>query len=170
MIHTLILPGFSLKNKDWSEDVQRHLNLGKNSEVIYWRHWQTGNNSDFHLDYESQQISHKVLNKNYNILAKSVGTLVAMKVIRHSPTLLNKLILCGIPINDLNDEDFEDYKILHEVNKYKVTVFQNSTDPHGSYEQLKQFLGKIDENFKIIEKPRDDHDYPYFEDFVRIIN
>jgi len=49
--------------------------------------------------------------------------------------------------------------------KDKIVVYQNSNDPHGSYEQVKKF----EIEFKHIEKPSYNHEYPYFEEFNKFL-
>jgi hypothetical protein len=170
MEQTFILPGFSLKNRAWALETKKALKIeDRFCEVINYRHWETRNPANFHADSEAEKILNKIENKKYNIIAKSIGTLIAMKVILHSPTLLNKLILCGIPINDLDEKSLDNYKILHEIADNKLLIFQNSEDPHGNYIQVKQFLAKFG-NFYITQRESSDHDYPLFTEFHHFLH
>lgn len=169
MEQTLILPGFSIHNRVWAQDLKKFLSLGNSCEIINYHHWETGNPEDFHFEAEAEKISHKLINKKYNIIAKSIGTLIAMSVIRHSPTLLNKIILCGVPMKDLDDISLENYKILHEIPDNKLIIFQNSNDPHGSFNEVAQFLSKFG-NLRVVNKEASDHEYPYFIEFRRFLH
>lgn len=43
---TLILPGFSIKNKDWANETKKILEIRFFTEVFEWEHWSTGD-TDF---------------------------------------------------------------------------------------------------------------------------
>lgn len=165
--YTLILPGFSSHNQAWAEQAYIKLNLGIQGEYVKWNHWKTGNAKDFHLDQEVPQILDKLANKQYNLVAKSIGTTVAMSIIRRSPGLLKKAILCGIPLNDLSEKSLEYYKILHEVAPNRIVCFQNEFDPHGSSEEVRTFLHNFNPAIKVITKNADNHEYFYFEEIKR---
>jgi len=161
---TLIVPGFSLKNKDWSEEVQRNL-MPINSRIHYWSHWETGQAEDSWVGKETKEIiSHE--NLIINIIAKSIGTLVAMKILKLKLKLINRIILCGIPLNDFHPGDKEFYEALKLLDEKNILCIQNENDNHGTFFDVEKFVHAINPNIKIISKPRSDHEYPYFEDFA----
>ena len=154
---TLILPGYSAKNKVWTEEVAKRLNISGEIRPIYWDHW-TEPNKIFKPKAKARILSDISRNKIVNIIAKSVGTLVASYIVEKIPMQIGKVVLCGIPIKSLSEEDI---KQVSKIFPEKSTVFQNDNDPLGSSEEVK----KLFPNFKVIEKSSDTHDYPYFEEF-----
>lgn len=170
---TLILPGFSTKNKDWANEMKKILELKFFVEVIEWEHWSTGN-TDFDnwnewIEQETPKVLNRVQGEKVNILAKSIGTLMAMNILKIKPNVVNKLFICGIPLHDIQKTDRLKYKSLRNFPKDKVICIQNINDSHGTYEEVKTFLNEIDSEVKIISKPRGDHDYPYPKVFINFL-
>jgi pimeloyl-ACP methyl ester carboxylesterase len=166
---TIILPGFSRINKAWAEQVKYNLEPDFPSEFISWKHWETENSNDFSLPDETYKILQLVGAEEINIIAKSIGTLVAMNVISKIPLQLQKAILCGVPLTDIRHEDLHYYDILENLPLYRVSFFQNSNDPHGSYGDVVKFLKDINIRIEVIKKESDDHEYPYWEEFKEIL-
>ena len=156
-MQTVILPGYSDKNRKWVDDVSSYLDIGGIIRPIYWMHW-SDNNNKFNA-YEKAKLLVTVLKgERVNIVAKSIGTLVASFVYQIIPDQIEKLIFCGIPINDLSPDDIETIKGCIEINNDKFLGFQNSKDLHGTFKQVQNFGN-------IISKDSDDHEYPYFSEF-----
>src|SRR6185369_12160887 len=136
---------------------------------IHWDHW-TDTEQKFDVEEKAKLISGLSRQKEINIIAKSIGTLAASYVIKNNPEQVMKVILCGIPLTDFSDQDKETMKTnLKDFPVHKIIVFQNDKDPHGSFNQIKEFLQDVNPNIKLISKPREDHDYPYYEDFQAFI-
>lgn len=163
---TIILPGFSIKNKAWADEVATSLT----GTVINWAHWQTGNAGTDWIDEEIQRAIVLIGNSQINILAKSIGTAVAMGVIKHNPKFINRVVLCGIPTNDFNPGDEAYYEPLKTFPADKVLCIQNENDNHGSFTQVKNFLHTLNSNLNILSKPRPDHEYPYLQDFTNFFS
>src|SRR5258706_3478 len=104
-METFVLPGFSLKNKEWAEEVKAKLPPNLNPQVIYWKHWQTENNNDFNQEDEAKKIVELVEQDQLTIIAKSIGTYITSLVIPQLFDQIEKLILCGIPLNDMKPEE-----------------------------------------------------------------
>jgi predicted alpha/beta hydrolase family esterase len=162
-MQTIIIPGYSHKNREWALEVQKNI---PDSQVHEWKHW-----SDSSIRFDAKDETHDIQNligdTEVNIIAKSIGTLVVMMALKNLK--VKKLILCGIPINDLNEDDKWNYKILSDLPSDNVMVFQNSDDEHGSFVEVRKFLSQINPNVKIIEKPGKTHDYPYYEEFKKFL-
>ncbi len=165
---TVIIPGYSHKNKEWAEETMKNI---PDSEVYEWKHWNDPN-IKFSAKAEAQNISESlslrdknVIGANQiNIVAKSIGTLVTSILLKSVKP--NKIVLCGICINDLNEDELHEYKILSDFDPNNIIVFQNSEDEHGSFEEVRKFLSQINPNIKIIEKPGSTHEYPYYDEFI----
>lgn len=166
-METIILPGYSSKNRAWAEEAKEKLG---SSVVVNWAHWETDSADSQWLTDETKRVVGLVGDKQVNILAKSIGTAVAMEVIKQKPELVNKVILCGVPIRDFNPSDENYYEPLKLFPTDKVLCIQNENDNHGSYAEAVKFLHTLNPNLKIISKPRSDHEYPYSDDFMKFFS
>jgi hypothetical protein len=93
-----------------------------------------------------------------------------MKLLGLIKSKIRKIILCGIPLNDLREEDIASYKILEDIaHPEDIICFQNSGDLHGNYREVLEFLDKINSKVKIISKNSLTHEYPYTGDFVKYL-
>ena len=163
---TIILPGFSEHNKEWSDSLKKSLGLSHPVEVINWEHWKLG--GGLKLKIEMEKIDKIVGKDNFNIIAKSVGTMVAAKVLSSYKKQVNKIILCGIPtvsrkrMNLLKD-------CLKDFDSKNIICFQNSFDPFVSYKDIKKEISKINNKIIILKKVAKNHDYYYSEDFRKFL-
>lgn len=154
---TFILPGYSLHNKEWGEEVAKNLKVEGEIRPVFWEHW-----SDPEYKFKPKEKADLLVRHTngeaVNVVAKSIGTLVASYIINQIPDRINKVIFCGIPVNDIGPVNAEFIK--GEIKKLgdKAIVLQNEDDPHGSFDQVKDF-GNVH------SKPRNDHDYPFYEEF-----
>lgn len=164
-MRTLILPGYSTSNKVEAEKIKTHLDGARvESSIRYWKHWD--GKTKFSVSQEVASVKNEVGEEKINILSKSIGTLIASHLI-FEDVKVNKIILCGIPINDFNPGDEEVYKkALGKIDPGHVLCIQNLSDPHGSYNQIKEFLKMADPQIKVISKEASDHNYPYYQDFI----
>ena len=163
---TVILPGYSPHNRDWAEEVAKKLHLGHEVMVHYWKHWKMGGSLSF--KYEIEKIIEKVGNDELNFIAKSVGTGVLAQFLMRKTNKINKMILCGIPsIRPENAEMFR--RAFEDIPAGNIVVFQNIKDPFATYEEVKEFVGGVNPDIKVIGKPAHTHDYPYSEDFEKFL-
>jgi len=167
-IQTIILPGYSEKNKAWAEGIKAELEPEIPITVTYWPHWSGEEGKDGWITQEADKILQQIKDQ-VNIISKSVGTLVAAQIVDTDSTKVDKLILCGIPIKNISQEDRDSYKTLQKLLPEKVLVIQNENDHTGSYEQVVAFIQAINPSIRVISKPRDDHEYPYQEDFKEFL-
>lgn len=162
---TIILPGFSLHNKDWAEELASNLN---NNKVVHnWLHWKN-DKSSLSLKEELKNIIKEVGEEKINIIAKSVGTMVCMHLLQIIPKKINKIILCGIPSVSKERKNLFTSSLLN-FSPEDIIVFQNTKDPFASYKEVKNFIESVNPKIKVIEKERSDHNYPYFENFKRFL-
>jgi len=162
---TIILPGYSSRNKEWAEEVEESLKLDHDVIVHEWEHW-NGASSSLSIRKEIDKVSGKVGKERVNFVAKSVGTRVLMHLAPLLQNQINKVILCGIPTRGTSDSAVKTYTDGFEYLKPdQVVVFQNTKDPLANYSDVKKFIGSINSKVNIVEKPRSDHHYPYYEDF-----
>lgn len=163
---TLILPGYSPRNRQWAEDLAKSMNLGHKILVHNWRHWERG--GSLSLKYEVEKILEEAGEDTLNFIAKSVGTGVIMYILPKVRKQVNKIILCGVA--SVNDERIDKAKkALEGVDPKKVIVFQNTSDPLAKYNEVKKFIEKVNPKIKVVETPRSDHSYPYPDAFAKFL-
>lgn len=161
-MQTLILPGYSVENKNWVDETAKNLKSNDTIRPFYWMHW-TDSASKFEAHDKALLISKHLRGEKVNIIAKSISTLVIALVYNLIPNQLNKVILCGIPVNDITPEETILIKKFCLDMKDNILILQNMDDPHGKFEQIKDFG-----NVKL--KVASDHNYPYFEEFNKFLN
>lgn len=166
---TLVLPGGSAKNKEWAQKTAQGLDLGHIVRPVLWEHW---DNPDMPFDPKDKagELLEVAMDDSLNIVAKSIGTLVAVYILQDNPDRIKKLILCGIPLHDLSESDLKNYEVLKNFPTEKIVCFQNADDPHASYIEVEKFLKEINPKIKIISKSRNDHDYPFYSEFQGFLN
>jgi predicted alpha/beta-hydrolase family hydrolase len=159
---TFILPGYSLRNKNWLEETASALKTDGFVRPIFWDHW-IDPSQKFDAKEKADLISRHAKGDSINIIAKSIGTLVTAHIINQIPKQIHKVIVCGIPLRDISDNNKEIIKqALESLDSKKVICFQNINDPHGTFDEVKSFLS---EKIKVVSKDRADHDYPFFDIF-----
>ncbi len=164
---TIVLPGYSLHNKDWALEIKKGLSFRQSVLVHEWQHWRLG--GSLHPKHEIAKILKEVGRDKVNVIAKSVGTMICMLLIAEIPDQINKIILCGIPsVSEERKKLFTAYLSGFPVEK--IIVFQNTKDPFASFEEVKDFMKDVNPKIKVIEKERSDHNYPYFEKFGKFLN
>jgi predicted alpha/beta hydrolase family esterase len=166
----IILPGLSIGNKESVEIIATGLKE-KFDDVLAWNwpHWVTGVDTDFNADAEATKLINLITEPVY-IVAKSVGTFVAMKVLQSKSNLVPKLVLNGIPMKGLSDDDKKMYQSqLTNLDPKKLLVIQNQNDHWGKYDEVKDFMNAINPKINVVSKPRDDHSYLYVEDYIRFL-
>jgi hypothetical protein len=136
--------------------------LGPKVEVVEWEHWKSG--GGLKLKQEKAKIIKLVGTDKVNIIAKSVGTRVTLAVLPLIEKQINKIIFCGIPTVSTTYLQLA-RKILNGFPAERIICFQNIADPFASHKEVKSFMHRANPKIKVIEKPRNDHQYPYFEDF-----
>lgn len=162
---TIIIPGYSAYNRQWVESVASGVRSDGEIRPIYWGHW-----DDPSIKFDPKEKAHlldSVSGKRVvDIIAKSLGTLVAAYLIEKSPEKIRKVILNGICLNDIGEEEKEVIKnALKKIPKENILILQNDEDPHGTYDMVKNFLSEFGNDIKIISKHRADHEYFYQDDF-----
>ncbi|MCL4397565.1 hypothetical protein M1403_00895 [Patescibacteria group bacterium] len=163
---TLILGGGSFKNKAWVEEMAQ--TLGATPQ--FYDYWSEQKDSGLDFDLETNKALKTLGGQPYNLLIKSVGSLLGMRVLEKAGGKVNKIIICGFPLHDFPSEELERYKVLNSFPVEKIRCFQNNADPHGSYQEAKTFLAKINPDIQIVEKIGDNHNYPYPEDFQAFLS
>lgn len=163
---TIVLPGYSLHNKEWALEIKKRLSYKQAVLVHEWTHWRLG--GTLRPKHEIELILKEIGWDKVNIIAKSVGTMVAMLILPQIAGKVGKIILCGIP--SISAERLNLFqKALKDFRFENVICFQNSKDPFATYIEVKNFLAGISPKIEVVETPRNDHNYPYFEKFQQFL-
>lgn len=164
---TIVLPGYSLHNKDWALDVKKRLSFKQSVLVHEWTHWRLG--GTLRPKHEIAGILKEIGRDKVNIVAKSVGTMVTMLILPQIAGKINKIILCGIP--SVSEERKRLFAAsLSGFDPKNIIVLQNTKDPFASHEEVKKFMRFVNPKIKVIEKSGSGHNYPYFEDFRKFLS
>ena len=162
----LVLPGYSPKNREWALAVKKKLSFRHSVLVHEWTHWRLG--GTLKPRHEVELILKEIGREKINLIAKSVGTMVAMLILRQLSEKVEKIILCGIP--SVSPERLKLFQeALKDFPADNVICFQNIKDQFADFEKVKNFLKEVNPEIKTVEKPRSDHHYPYFEEFIRFL-
>lgn len=165
---TIILPGYSPHNKEWALEVKKDLKLGHKVVVHEWRHWENSSSSSLSIRYELDKISKEIGEEEVNIIGKSVGARVAVRVLSEIKDKVNKVILCGVA--STSDDVKKVYEIaLADFPPERIICFQNTRDPFVPYSQAEKLIHSVNPEISVIEKPGSEHHYPYTEDFQNFL-
>jgi predicted alpha/beta hydrolase family esterase len=162
---TVILPGGSAHNKEWLEETAKKIDVEGEIRPIYWDHW-TDPAKEFNPEEKARLINDIAGMRIVDIVAKSIGILVAAHMIQKSPEKIRKVIINGIPFDDIGEDEKETIKsALKLIPPENIICFQNEEDPHGDFNQAKNFLSGVNTKITVISKPREDHEYFYIDEF-----
>lgn len=167
-MHIEILPGFSPHNKKWAENIKKEIQKLGEVNIVHWPHWKTGKAKDGWIEKEAIKLKNRVGDESIAIIAKSMGTLVAMEALKKD-IQVEKLILCGVPIANFRKGDENRLSALKRFSAKKVVVFQNEEDPYAKPEEVASLLNKYNPDIVMMKKPRKDHHYPFAKDFKKFI-
>lgn len=137
--------------------------------IIDWTHWETGKTDKDWILAEASKLAGQIRGRQVNLLAKSIGTAVAMCLLKTNRGAINKIILCGLPLEDLSKDDKTVYSILADFPSDKIICFQNENDNHGSFSEVQSFLHSINLEIRVVKSQRSDHEYPYSQRFIEFL-
>lgn len=160
----IILPGNSINNKRSSEEMLKILSpLFNRSFVHEYKHWQAQKGS-MNLEEEIQRLKNSIdAKKEYIIVAKSIGSVLAMKFIAEENIRVKGCVFLGVPVNWCKNKDMDIDKVIRGFST-KLRIFQNTQDPTTSSEDLKEYLEDMQvRNYSLTEVEASDHEYEDFE-------
>ncbi len=167
-MHIIYLAGNSLNNKSWIEKVKQSFNSFSTGDILYYDHWQTGEEwAD--LNIETEKLTKLVEGKkDYYIFCKSIGSVLALKCIYEKVIDPKKLIICGHPYPVA-------IKAGHPIDDYLKTLtvptifIQNEFDPLFSFDELEKLLKQSSpKNYSLIKNPsQNTHSYEDFDNLVK---
>ncbi|OGM30149.1 hypothetical protein A2630_02940 [Candidatus Woesebacteria bacterium RIFCSPHIGHO2_01_FULL_44_10] len=165
---TFILPGYSPSNRQWAEEVANKLQVTGEIRPIIWDHWDDSN-AVFKPEEKVQMLIGIMAGGSANIIAKSIGTLVASLLISQIPKQITKVIYCGIPSGNFKNYQEVYTKAMTFLPADKILVLQNQADPLGSFEVTQAAIQQTNPKITVKSMPASDHNYPYFDEFQKFI-
>ena len=167
-MNVLLLPGNSSRHGEWIENLKLAVSpYFQRTVTQHYRHWQTGvEMAD--VDYEIGISQEKVRAlEPFCIIAKSIGTAIATKGTATGAFKPERLILLGVPINGAVSKDLLK-RWLDEIN-IPIIIVQNTSDPLGSFAEVKAAFDRAAENVSFVELPGETHDYLDFKAIAKMI-
>lgn len=137
-MNILILGGNSKRHKQWVRDLKDSL---KDSfdRVVYvdYAHWESGD-EQADIEYEISQAARLASELgSYAIVAKSIGTVIAMEGIASGVLQPSSTLLMGLPLGRVaSSSDCADMLSLLPP----TTFLQNDRDPVGGAEDIRVFI------------------------------
>lgn len=132
------------------------------------------NNERINLDKEIKKLIAKVESKNIKIVvAKSIGMLLATKIITQNIIKPKLIIYMGYPFNFFEEEKINILDEILELRKnFKILFIQQTKDPQCHAESLKKITNNV---IPIISINGNDHSYnkfitikKYIDEFVKL--
>lgn len=162
----ILLPGNSIKNKEWIEEVEQAIKPDFNATRIqYYEHWkdgrgwkESGRMIDFDLELEKCIGTVESLGE-YAIFAKSAGVLFALKGIAEQKISPVRCVFAGTAVHFALRLNLDIKKWL-KVCTVPVLFVQKELDPAMSFNDLGEFLRTAGvQDYKMHEIPGHDHHY-----------
>lgn len=169
----IILPGNSLKNKEWARKIKEaafQIEGVTNVFTQEYDHWIFGGEV-MNLQKETEKLLKTISGKeDYVLIAKSAGTLICVNTINHVKSKPREVILMGLPVQWAKDNNIN-IDVLFKSISFSPTVIQCKEDPITSAENARMFLEKMNllENVRFEEIPGNNHDYDNLEKIFPII-
>lgn len=165
-MNLLILPGNSARHREWLQDARAALApYFDEIRVLEYTHWGTGRDKT-DVQHEIGAAGH--LTKGwveYIVLAKSIGTIVALLASQNQSMTAHSYIFLGLPLQ-LAIEDTQITELLKTVKP--ITIIQNSHDPFGSADDVRVYARSIKrDDIQVVKIPGDTHDYLDFSAYVK---
>ncbi len=173
-LNLIILPGNGDVNKEWAEKARDFFATHFKSVFIqYYDHW--SNKSELiGMDIELKKFKDTInaLDGNVAILAKSVGTVLAMFAVYSKSidvSCITKCVFVGLPPEwaRTNGFDIDGWSSAFTV---PTTLIQNDNDPVATAEDMrKEQVGGKFRNMTLIEVKGDDHVYGDFDEIKKYL-
>lgn len=161
-MNAYLLPGNSLRHREWVENFKRVVNHQFDTVTTqHYKHWQTGGSqADVAHEIDVASAAAQTLSP-YTLIAKSIGTVIAINGTSGGALHPDKIILLGIPLN--GSVDREVFTANLQRLSCPVTIIQNTSDPFGSFEEVHTAFENAPANVTFVEFEGDTHDYLDFQ-------
>ena len=156
----IFIPGNSKQNKSWIKQVKDEFSeLYDKAEILEYNHWETGENI---LDFEEESQKLLKICENFgpfNILAKSAGCLIALKLISEGKIKPEECLFIGFPLGFGRSLGLNIDLMLKNC-KVPILFIQKTQDPVMHSKELKKYLTALGmTNYELKEIPGSEHHY-----------
>tara|TARA_B100001989_G_C24528031_1_gene459849 strand:+ start:1249 stop:1779 length:531 start_codon:yes stop_codon:yes gene_type:complete len=163
----LVLPGNSLRNKEWGEGCAlAYVDLFDEVVMQYYDHWDNEENF-ISLDKELEKIKRTIGNSEddtWHVFAKSIGSLVTLKAVHDGIVTPKQTVFFGMPLDFAEEFYAGDWDPLSDY-KVRTLAFHNDSDPTANYEFTKDKLEILAPSIELFTLRGDNHDYLDFSDY-----
>lgn len=171
MRHLVVLPGNSLRNRDWGIACTEH--FGSKFDSVYMQeydHWQTGER-DNNVEAELAKLEAAVADCEGEIyvLAKSIGSLLTLLGVQRGFLKPEKCVFFGMPLKLASEQLFKDDWLPLSTFSIPAIAYHNDEDPI-SYPFTKQALEEHNPAIQLITLKGNNHDYLDFVDYDKTIS
>lgn len=159
----IYLPGYSVNNKEWVEKLSQEFEEFGEGEIVYYDHWKTG--KSMIIKEELRKVEEIVRDeKDYMVIAKSVGTALALREICEGKINPKKAIFLGSAFGMGKRSGWPIDEYL-KVIKIPILFIQNEFDPIFSFEKLENLLKESKpKNYELVMMPKNrTHKYEEYE-------
>jgi predicted alpha/beta-hydrolase family hydrolase len=170
-VNVIYLSGESIRNKTWIYELQTQLSpLFNKTVVLEYSHWST-DSTDINLETELEKLASITQNnKDYIIIAKSIGSVLATEAISKKLAHPIKCIFLGVPVNVIEKYNYHFANYLESI-QCPVLFIQNKNDPTGKCDQLVDLLNSANIpnlQYNVLELPGDKHDYVDYQTLYQL--
>lgn len=159
-MNLILLAGNSINNRQWLKQAESVFRSDFDSiQIQDYDHWRFGREL-IDLDKEVEKLVKITKSKkDYIVLAKSAGSLIASKAIYEKKISPEKCIFVGVPLDWSREHGFDIDKWFKNFS-IPSTIIQHINDPIATPEELLEFLKKQNAtNYNLIELTGYDHYY-----------
>lgn len=154
----IFLPGNSASNKEWIDRLAQEFDTPK--EVVHYSHWGS-NENDLDFNTELKKLA-GLSNDEYIVIAKSAGSILALKAIEEGILNVKKCFFVGFPMLYISKLDVNIQKLLD--NDIESVFIQKRKDYQIGFDELKAQIPEIKESSSFIlyerdGEPNDNHHY-----------
>jgi hypothetical protein len=165
----LLLGGNGPHNQPWLNDVEQTLKpLAGQCMRHEYVHWKNGGSIDIDSELVGVADKSKQLGE-YGLFAKSIGIAIAAKGIGQNQLKPTTCIFVGLPLGTVQRE-FPEFINWLKPSKVPIVFVQNSEDPVGSAEGVRNFIASSGlNNYSFIQLPGNTHDYTNLDELKNIV-
>lgn len=167
----LILGGNSSSNRPWALALAKQLELaGIPAYVHMYQHWDSGV-PFIDIEHELQALQEQAaLAGTYGIIAKSMGSLLALRGIYENVLVPTTCIFLGFPLAIVQEMSLPATAWLSML-RQKVCFIQNDQDPLGSAEAVAAYLKTAyPRKAPLVTWPNATHEYRDFAEIATIFS
>ncbi len=165
----IVLPGNSIRNKEWGEGVISHYQKWfPETYMQYYDHWQSGGrlvNFEKELSRLGDVVSDSSSSSSFVIVAKSLGSILTLVAVGKGIVKPEKCIFFGMPLEMAADGVLKNNWELLEEFEVPTLAFHNDADPTANFEFTKNTLKEHAPNINLIKRSGDNHNYDEFDEF-----